>query len=58
LASKSDSLVVARKNCARWHRDGAGYVLLLDPKHGATETWGVAPADFPQPDAVLGDLIK
>jgi Uma2 family endonuclease len=58
LASKSDSLTAARKKCERWHREGVQYVILLDPKNRAAESWGDPPANFPEPESVLREVAK
>ncbi|MGH7737700.1 MAG: Uma2 family endonuclease [Candidatus Tyrphobacter sp.] len=45
LASPSDSRATLRRKCERWHREGVGYVVLLDPDR-EPESWGQAPRDF------------
>jgi Uma2 family endonuclease len=40
LASPSDSRRRLREKCERWHRDGAVFVVMIDPKHETVETWG------------------
>ncbi len=40
LASPSDSLPRLREKCGRWQRDGALFVVMIDPEDGTVETWG------------------
>ena len=42
LASPSDSRSRLRDKCERWHRDGARFVIMIDPKDQTVETWGTA----------------
>lgn len=58
LASKSDSREAARQKCKRWHKKGAAYVILLDPKAGSVQTWGAPPDDFPRPETLLDEIVR
>jgi Uma2 family endonuclease len=58
LVSKTDSLRNVREKCERWRRDGASYVLLLDPENGIAEVWGSAPHDFPDPQWLLQEIVR
>jgi Uma2 family endonuclease len=40
LASPSDSRPRLREKCERWHRDGAQFVVMIDPQNDTVETWG------------------
>ena len=40
LASPSDSRPRLREKCARWLREGATFVVMIDPEAGSVETWG------------------
>jgi Uma2 family endonuclease len=42
LASPSDSRPRLREKCARWHREGALFVVMIDPKDGSVQTWGTS----------------
>ena len=57
LVSESDSLAALRRKCERWRREGAGYVVLLDPPEGV-ETWGTAPQDFPTAATILETITR
>lgn len=57
LASKSDSHQAVRRKCERWHRDGAHYVVLIDPD-GGSEEWGDPPPEFPDLSALLDVTIN
>ena len=46
LASPSDSRSRLREKCERWHRDGARFVVMIDPKDETVQTWGTPPADL------------
>jgi len=57
LVRESDSLSVLRRKCERWHREGAGYVVLLDPPEGV-EMWGTPPPDFPTSATILEAITR
>ncbi len=40
LASPSDSRTRLRQKCARWHNEGAAFVVMIDPETESVETWG------------------
>jgi Uma2 family endonuclease len=46
LASPSDSRRRLRDKCERWHRDGAQFVVMIDPQNGTVETWGTPLPDL------------
>lgn len=46
LASPSDSRRRLREKCARWHRDGARFVVMIDPEDESVETWGTPLPDL------------
>lgn len=56
IVSKTDSFMEVVAKCERWHRDGAGYVVLLDPRRGATQAWGTPPRDFPAHEQLLAEI--
>ncbi len=46
LASPSDSRTRLRQKCARWHNEGAQFVVMIDPESASVETWGTPLPDL------------
>ncbi len=44
IASPYDRRSRLREKCARWLRDGASYVVMIDPDAQTFATWGTPPA--------------
>lgn len=53
IVSKTDSFIEVVAKCERWKRDGAVYVVLLDPIRNRAQDWGAPPPEFPTPAQLL-----
>lgn len=57
LVSPSDSHPTLRRKCEHWHREGVGYVVLLDPNR-APEAWGEPPRGFPSLETLMEAIAR